>query len=117
MTQDAAVQHGDLKLSELQLRDHDLLVTISQQIISLCAEMARDRAESNARLAKSDLEFAQYRTKIEAEFVAYKAEVAKDIKGLREEIESLKTSRAQFYAVSTAMSFVTGLLVKIFWPK
>jgi hypothetical protein len=39
----------------------------------------------------------------------------KEIKKIGDDVDSLRTSRAQFYAIAATLSTVIGVLIKVFW--
>lgn len=73
--------------------DHDLLVRIDEQLKGL--RLAFD---------KKDLELE-----------AYKRDTAAKITGLETIVDNLRTSRAQFYAIAATLSFIIGVVIRIFW--
>lgn len=67
-------------------QDHDLLVRIDERVLQLTAAY-------NLRAVTQDQE----------------------MKELRADVDGLRTSRAQFYAVAGVISFAISLLIRLFW--
>lgn len=91
---------------ETTTNDHDLLVRIDEQVKQMRISFETERLASATRASRLDDDLA-----------AHKRETRKELDDQNDEINSLKTSRAQFYAVATALSFVASMIVKMFWPK
>lgn len=75
--------------------DHDLLIRIDEKINNMLVDIAVERTSNSARQLKQETEY----------------------KVLRTDVDSLRMSRAQFYAIASTLSFLISLIVKIFWPK
>jgi hypothetical protein len=86
---DLLARYGDL-LARIAI-DHDVLVRIDERLKQL-------------------LEKA---TQQESGFNAYKAETEKQLRQHEIDIQSLRTSRAQFYAVTATVSFLSSLVAII----
>lgn len=86
--------------------DHDLLVRIDEQVKQMRLAFDMERVAIVARAAKQD-----------GDFEVYKRDTAQRFKDNEESIESLRMSRAQFYAIAATISALIGILIKVFWPK
>ena len=73
--------------------DHDLLVRIDEQLKSLRDDFVGERNAAIARGQALDTE----------------------LKDIRRDVESLRTSRTQLYAVAATLSFLISMAIKIFW--
>jgi hypothetical protein len=74
-------------------RDHDLLVRIDERFQQLLIRLDAETAATSVRTTGHE----------------------SDLKALRTDVDGLRTSRAQFYAVAATISFVISLLIKVFW--
>lgn len=81
-------------LSQQIQGDHDLLIRIDEKLSGMAADFAIERSATLARAVKQD----------------------SDMKEMKKDIDSLRQTRAQFYAVAAAISFIISLLIKVFWP-
>jgi hypothetical protein len=84
--------------------DHDLLVRIDEQVKQMRIGFDLERSANIARAIKLD-----------SEFDTYKRDTAERIKGAENDIESLRMSRAQFYAISGTIAALISILIKVFW--
>jgi len=73
--------------------DHDLLVRIDEQMKQLRTALDVERVSATARETKQDVR----------------------IDHAEKDIESLRISRAQFYAVSATIAAIVTTLLKVFW--
>lgn len=73
--------------------DHDLLVRIDEKLRNLKDGFEAERVAQNLKLARTDTE----------------------IEKIRLDVDSLRTTRAQFYAIAATISFGISVLVKVFW--
>jgi hypothetical protein len=87
-----------------QQTDHDLLVRIDEQVKQMRISFDAERIASTARASKQDVDFETYKRDMAARLGVAVAD-----------IESLRMSRAQFYAITATISFVIGTLIKLFW--
>jgi hypothetical protein len=73
--------------------DRELLIRIDEKLKALQAGFEAERSAAAVRQAKYD----------------------SDLEKLRLEVDSLRTSRAQFVGAATTLSFLVSILVKVFW--
>ncbi len=66
--------------------DHDLLVRIDEQVKQMRASADAERLSTASRLSTAETD-----------------------------IVSLRMSRAQFFAITTTISFLMAILIKVFW--
>ena len=93
-----------LEVSKLQESDHDLIVRIDEKVKTISYMIESDRTNSVARDTKRENEMSNFKTYVEAQ-----------LKEIREENESLRMSRAQFFAIAATLSFLFSVGIKLFW--
>ena len=71
----------------------ELLIRIDEQVKGLRIGFDDERRANNIRASKHE----------------------DDIDTLRKDVDSLRTSRAQFYAIAATFSFLISLLIRVFW--
>jgi len=86
--------------------DHDLLVRIDEQMKQMRLAFDVERLAIVARAVKQD-----------SDFEAYKRDTALHLKNTDDNVESLRMSRAQFYAIAATISALIGIVIKVFWPR
>jgi hypothetical protein len=73
--------------------DRDLLIRIDEQVKGLRGGFEAERLAVNVRATKHEF----------------------DLDKIRADVDSLRTSRTQFYAVAATISFIISLVIRVFW--
>jgi hypothetical protein len=81
--------------------DRDLLIRIDERVRQLVTTIGLDRIAADARALRHEVELEKLRTV--------------DLEKIRTDVEGLRTSRAQFYAIAATLSTVIGILIRVFW--
>jgi hypothetical protein len=71
----------------------ELLIRIDEQVKALRIGFDTERIAVSARAGKHEI----------------------DLDKIRTDVEGLRTSRAQFYAIAATLSTVIGILIRVFW--
>jgi hypothetical protein len=73
--------------------DHDLLVRIDEQVKALRSDFMAERSAAVSRGEGHD----------------------RELKDIRRDVESLRMSRVQLYAIAATLSAIISVVMKVFW--